>query len=80
MYRRINGYSQKDVARILGHGSTSIISRWEKGISIPNLFSLVKLSILYKTLIDQLYFDIVRDLRLEMEFAYSVENYRIPDP
>ncbi len=52
------GLNQQDVATLLGHKSTCRISRWEKGISMPSAFNLMKLAILYGTLSDELYFDV----------------------
>jgi len=60
------GYTQEDVAWLLGHKSVSRISKWEKGVSMPNIKNLLKLSYLYRTLADQLYFDLSRELRIEL--------------
>ena len=62
-YRRIRGLKQKDVAKILGIKSASIISRWEKGVCLPNTLNLFRLSILYRTISDALFIDTIRDLR-----------------
>ena len=62
-YRRIRGLKQKDVAKILGIKSASIISRWEKGVCLPNTLNLFRLSILYRTMSDALFIDLMRDLR-----------------
>lgn len=62
-YRRHMSYSQKDVARILKLKSASIISRWENGVSLPSIVNLFKLSILYKRLADQLYLELMQELR-----------------
>ena len=65
-YRRIAGYSQKEVAKILGFRSTGRISRWEKGVSMPSLKNLLKLSFLYSTLPAELYADLWDDVRKEL--------------
>lgn len=52
------GYSQQDVAKILGFRSSGRISRWEKGEAIPSVKNLLKLSVLYATLPNELYFDL----------------------
>lgn len=57
------GYSQKEVARLLGHKDTTMLSRWEKGKSMPSARNLLKLSIIYRTLADQLYFDLILEER-----------------
>jgi transcriptional regulator with XRE-family HTH domain len=56
-YRILAGYSQKDVAHILGMKSTSRISKWEQGTALPSLEYLFKLSILYRVLCDELYYN-----------------------
>ena len=65
-YRKIRGLKQKDVAKILGLRSTSMISRWEKGGSIPDSLNVFKLSLLYRTMVDALYADLVRTLKDEL--------------
>lgn len=55
IYRRMMGYSQKEVAKVFGFKSPSRISRWEKGEAMPSVSNLFLLSILYKTLPAQLY-------------------------
>ena len=65
-YRLMLGYTQGQVASKLGIKSTSIISRWEKGSAFPDLRNLLKLSIIYKTLIDQLYFELRQTLTADM--------------
>lgn len=62
-YRRIRGLKQKEVAKILGIKSASIISRWEKGVCLPNTLNLFRLSVLYRTMSDALFIDLTRDLR-----------------
>jgi transcriptional regulator with XRE-family HTH domain len=57
-FRKISGYSQTDVMKLLGFKSTNRISRWEKGLAFPSVENLLKLSILYRTLADQLYPDL----------------------
>ncbi|MBX7109624.1 MAG: helix-turn-helix domain-containing protein [Chitinophagales bacterium] len=62
-YRRITGYTQKEVAKILEFKSTSRISRWEKGESMPSVKNLLKLSFLYATLPNDLYYDLWMEVR-----------------
>ena len=54
-YRRIHGYSQKKVARVLGLADTSVISRWEHGVVLPALHQVFKLSKLYEILPHELF-------------------------
>lgn len=51
------GYSQKEVAKLLGFKSASRISRWERGLGMPSVVNLLKLSFLYSTLPAELYAD-----------------------
>ena len=57
--------SQKKVAAILGLQQTSCISRWEKGLCLPGTEYLFRLSLLYKTLPSNLYFDFWQHLKQE---------------
>jgi len=60
------GYSQKEVAKIFGFKSTSRISRWERGISMPSVKNLLKLSVLYCTLPNELYYGLWQDVKSEL--------------
>jgi hypothetical protein len=59
-------YKQHDVAKLLGHKNTNRISRWEKGLAFPSVLNLIKLSVIYRTLPSELYFDVLLDLREEV--------------
>jgi len=59
-YRKAIGLKQKDVARILNFKSSSMISRWEKGVCLPSLINVIKLSGIYSVLIDALLFPLIR--------------------
>jgi len=65
-YRRIRGLNQRQVAVILGVKSASRISRWEKGSCIPSLVNAVRLSVIYRVMVDALCGDLVRFLREEI--------------
>lgn len=62
-YRKVRGLNQKQVAKILGLKSSSRICMWESGKKLPNVLNLLKLSVLYRTLIDGFFIDHVRILR-----------------
>ncbi|MHC4455218.1 MAG: helix-turn-helix transcriptional regulator [Planctomycetota bacterium] len=66
-YRKLKGLKQKDVARILKLKSTSMISRWEKGTVLPNSLNIFRLSLLYRTLIDVLFIDLMRLLKEDIQ-------------
>ncbi len=55
-----------DVAMILKLKSTSMISRWEKGTCLPNSLNIFRLSLLYRTLIDVLFIDLMRLLKEDL--------------
>jgi transcriptional regulator with XRE-family HTH domain len=57
-YRRLAGYSQTQVAQVLGLKRTACISRWEKGLSFPPAEYLFRLSFIYKTIPNHLYMEI----------------------
>ena len=57
-YRRLFCLKQKEVATLLGLKDTSPLSRWEKGISLPNFVHLLGLSNIYKAMPQELYFDL----------------------
>jgi len=65
-HRKVLGYKQIDVALLLGFNNTARISRWEKGFSFPNTINLIKLSIIYRTFPNDLYFDLMLKLRHEL--------------
>lgn len=70
-YRRLAGYKQKDVAQILGLRCTNRLSRWEQGRSLPSLSNVLKLSALYKTLVEELYFELLKENRMELEQIFK---------
>ncbi|MBS1631485.1 MAG: helix-turn-helix transcriptional regulator [Bacteroidetes bacterium] len=62
-HRNLMCLSQTDVARKLNLKSTAMISRWERGISLPSLDNALKLSVLYKTLVNELFWYLFVDHR-----------------
>jgi len=65
-FRKARGLSQRDVSRILGLVSTSMISRWEKGSCLPQSLNLFRLAAVYRTMVDALYVDLLRSIREEL--------------
>lgn len=49
LFRRCFGYSQKKVVQLLGISDTSVLSRWEHGLSFPNLEQVFRLARIYET-------------------------------
>jgi transcriptional regulator with XRE-family HTH domain len=54
-YRKKAKLQQEEVAEILGLKYTSLISRWEKSFSYPDLINALKLAITYGVTVDDLY-------------------------
>ena len=65
-HRRARGLSQKDVAAMLGLKSASIVSRWENGACLPSTRNVFRLAALYRTMVDALYFDLMRSMRRQL--------------
>ena len=53
-YRLAAGLSQREVADILGLTRADSISRWERGMRVPNPVRLLELSCLYRRLVNDL--------------------------
>ena len=67
-YRLLMGYKQKEVAKLLGLKSASRISRWEKGLAMPSVENLIKLSALYSTLMNELYWEMYKEIKKGINF------------
>jgi transcriptional regulator with XRE-family HTH domain len=65
-HRKIIGLQQKAVARLLEHTTTTQLSRWEKGMAIPSAKNLLKLSIIYRCLPNELYFELYTTYKNEL--------------
>ena len=66
-FRKMSGYSQKQVALFLGVENAGMISRWEKGSRFPSPVNIFRLAALYHTMADALYFDLIRVVRKEIQ-------------
>lgn len=64
--RKERGLTQKEVARILGLESTSMISRWEKGVCLADTLNALKIAALYQTTVDYVYEDLRSDVLDEL--------------
>ena len=60
------GFSQEAIKKHLKLQSTSMISRWESGTTMPSSRNLLKLSLLYKTLVNELYYTLSKELQAEL--------------
>ena len=65
-FRRLFCFSQKQVASMLGLTDTSPLSRWEKGLLLPNIGHLFRLARIYKTMPNELYFDLWQNISQEI--------------
>ncbi len=72
-HRMIAGYLQKDVSFLLGHSSTNQLCRWERGEAMPSVLNLIKLSIIFRTLPNELYFDLLKE---QQEIVMQKEQTR----
>ncbi len=57
-FRRCQGYSQKKVARLLGLTDTTMLSKWEHGVSYPSLLHVFRLARMYQVLPHELFVDL----------------------
>lgn len=51
---------------LLGLKDTSPLSRWEKGVSLPGLIHLFRLSRIYKAMPSEMYFDLWQHISKEI--------------
>ena len=63
IYRKRMGYTQKQVAHLLGHKSASHLSGYEHGKRLPSLETALKLEIVLRVPIAYLYQDLCRKLK-----------------
>lgn len=56
-HRRIVGLTQKELADRLGLKNAKQVSRWERGISEPGFKYILRLGLVFKTLIEELFFE-----------------------
>jgi len=66
MHRKLMRYTQKQVAALLGLHPAQL-SQWENGVKLPSTINLIKLSIIYRTLPNDLYFEYYQDLKEEIK-------------
>ncbi|MBS4064730.1 MAG: helix-turn-helix transcriptional regulator [Chitinophagaceae bacterium] len=65
LFRRCFGYSQKKVTQLLGLGDSSILSKWEHGLTFPSIEQTFRLAQLYETEPQQLFDALWERLRNE---------------
>ncbi len=71
LYRRRMGFSQKQVARLLGHRDTSMVSHYEHGRALPPIAMALSLEIIYRVpvafLFPGMYDELKRRIRRDEE-------------
>jgi transcriptional regulator with XRE-family HTH domain len=73
-FRKTNGFTQKQVASRLGVRNAGMISRWENGSRFPNQVNMFRLGVLYRTVDNPLWIDLIRVLRTEMDAKPEKRN------
>jgi len=63
IYRKRMGFSQKDVASLLGHKTTSHVSDYEQGKRLPGLETALKLEIILRVPVAFLYGELYEELK-----------------
>lgn len=63
IYRRRMGVSQKHVARLLGFPDTAMVSRYERGLSMPPLDVALSLGIILRVPVEFLFPDLYDSMR-----------------
>ena len=81
-FRRLMGLSQIDVTKKLKLKSSAIVSRWERGISMPSGKNLLLLESMYMTLVAQMYHEYKQILRKEqiIEKKISKQSKNVKKP
>ncbi|MBW4891134.1 helix-turn-helix domain-containing protein [Mucilaginibacter sp. HMF5004] len=67
LHRKTMGYSQRQVATLLGLHDTVPICQWEKGAKLPNTVNLIKLSLIYRTYPNELYDELFYTFRADLK-------------
>ena len=78
-YRKCFDLSRSEVADLIGLEGTKALSKWEKGISMPDALSFLKLCIFYSVQPIDLYGEVMRelsqDLKSQMEVRLPIIEY-----
>lgn len=74
LYRKRCGLKQQEVALKLGVKNASMISRWEKGLSIPKFDNILDLALIYSTSTDALYIDYRQERKEVMQIRTEALN------
>jgi Predicted transcriptional regulators len=66
-YRKERQFSQRHVARLLGHRTTAQVSRWESGAKIPTLDNALLLAHILEAPVERLFADRAAELQAKIE-------------
>ena len=66
LYRRRMGFTQRQVARLLGRRDASMVSHYEHSRAMPPLLVALKLEIIYRTPVAFLFPAMYDDLKLDI--------------
>ena len=66
-YRKVKGFKQKELAFLIGQDLPSQVSRYERGLVIPNSENLIKLCYALDTKIELLYPHLIKQWHQEVE-------------
>jgi transcriptional regulator with XRE-family HTH domain len=76
--RHSNHLEQKQVATLLGHKTTETISRYERGLKVPNLKTALKLARIYgipiRVMLDEYYEACLQEMRRQEERLLGVNK------
>ena len=79
MHRRVQGYSQKKVTRLLSLSDPGTISRWERGVSMPSLRDVLRLASIYMARAEELYPALFEEIAATTDLYSSAEETPFPD-
>lgn len=65
-YRKRMGFTQRQVALILGYASPTDLSHYERGRKLPSLTTALKLGVVYRIPVEFLYHDLYVQLKEEL--------------
>lgn len=74
-YRKIANLSQRQLSVLLAHRGTSQISKWEKGVKIPSLENALRLSLIFKISVEDLFSGVAAGLKNEISLREKTVNY-----
>jgi len=76
LFRHSKGYSRKKVARMVGLTNSSQLSKWERGVVLPNLLQVFSLARIYQTHPHELFDDLWKQIDMQFNLlAQDVEPF-----